>query len=252
MSYPACVDVVIPFYNGNDFINEALKSIFENDYISKIFIVVDLNSCIPSIHDIYLSGGKLKVIFNNYDVGGAGVVRSIGYNQADAEFVAFLDCDDIWSADKLRVQIPHMISNNLAFSFHGFSHFLTPNKLIRRPIVPLGSFNGVNFYKKKFTIGCLSVVINKNMIGELPLITLKRRNDYMLWHFVIQCCESRLFGWGGIQDVLGFHRITSGSLSSSKFKSAIYYYKFLKSCGFPLSTRLVYWCCYFINTIGSR
>jgi glycosyltransferase involved in cell wall biosynthesis len=129
MSYSACVDVVIPFYNGNNFINEALESIYQNDYISKIFIVVDLNSCIPSVHDNYLSSGKLQVIFNNYDVGGAGVVRSIGYNYSDSEFVAFLDCDDIWSADKLRVQIPYMISNNFAFSFHELFSNCSSSKL---------------------------------------------------------------------------------------------------------------------------
>jgi teichuronic acid biosynthesis glycosyltransferase TuaG len=247
-----CVDVVVPFCNGNEFINEALKSIFDNDYVSRIFIIVDLNSSSPIIDSRYESSKKLQIIYNDKKIGGAGVVRSIGYNYASAEFVAFLDCDDVWSPDKLRIQIEHMRSNDLAFCFHGFSHFIDKNKIIYAPVIPTGCFNKKNFYRKNFTIGCLSVVVNKHMIGELPLITLKRRNDYYLWHFVIERCESKSLSWGGIPTILGFHRITNNSLSSSKIKSVIYYYKFLKLCRLSVFTRIICWIHYLLNTLGTR
>lgn len=252
MKYTPCVDVIVPFYYGNDFINDALKSIFNNKYVSCVFIVVDSGSCPPIINDEFSSTGRLNIIYNQLDTRGAGIVRSIGYNKSTAEFVAFLDCDDVWASNKLEVQIPQMIVDNMAFSFHGFAHFLSSGKIVHSPIIPKHPFRKVDFYKKNFTIGCLSVVINKQLIGDLPLITLKRRNDYMLWDYVINKCDAESLRWGGIADVLGFHRITPGSLSASKFKSIFYYYKFLKLCGLSFPFRVYCWASYLLNTVGTR
>ena len=163
-----------------------------------------------------------------------------------------VDCDDLWFADKCRIQLNEMHHNKLAFSFAGFTHFVNLNDKIFDPIVPHPPYTLESFFKKNFTIGCLTVMINKDLIGDVPVVYLKRRNDYGLWFHVINECISKSLKWGGIDNVVAQHRISKGSLSSSKLKSAIYYFKFLRFCGFSYYRSTIYWFYYFFNTIGSR
>ena len=244
------VSVVVPFYNGNQFLAEALESIQSNKLIREIIVVVDTGSIPPKIDNKFVN---VKVI-NNSDCNerGAGVCRSIGFQAAEARFVAFLDCDDIWHKDKVVTQVNLMKKNNAGFSFLTYTHF-DENAKIYEPVLPNAEFTLSNFYKKKFTIGCLTVMIDKFKIPDLPKVYIKRRNDYVMWDFAIKYCVTQKICWEGYQTKpLAFHRIHSSSLTSSRFVSALYYFKFLRNCTKSIILSIFYFIHYFLNTVGTR
>ncbi len=243
------VSVVIPFYNGNKYLGEALDSIRSNN-VSEVIVVVDEGSEDPIVDSF---DGQLKVLYNDKSLErGAGVCRALGFEASNTKYVAFLDCDDLWAQGKLAEQLSHMKLNNLAFSFLTYQHF-TEDLEKYQPVTPRGPFTLENFYKKRFTIGCLTVLIDKEKIPTLPIVTIKRRNDYVMWNYVIKYCQSNDLCWSGIStEPLAFHRLHNNALTSSRLMSAVYYFRFLRTSGNSTFRSVYYFVHYFWYTFGTR
>lgn len=251
MKVDKCVSVVIPFFNGNKYIEETIDSLELNrDYISEVIICVDKYSENVILKKNY--SFPIEIISNKSEKSGAGVVRSIGFNKAESKYVAFIDADDIWLENKLSSQINQMKKLNLAFSFHAFAHANDQISDASNPIVPKGIYNLQNFLKKSFTVGCLTVAINKDLIISLEPNELNVRNDYRMWFDVIRKCDEGGHAWQGLEFFGALHRIHQGSITRSWFKSAVGQYIFLKSCGFNYLQATYYFMYYVFNTIKSR
>ena len=242
--------IVIPFYNGNSYLADALASASYNyDQVKEIIIVVDYGSEAPVVDAINV---KIRIINNPSSTRrGAGYARALGYNAAKTKFVAFLDCDDIWGADKLKQQLSIATERNLAFCFHNFYHFNDVS--YSEQIICNGPFTLEGFFRKQFTIGCLTVLLDKEALGNLEGNALKRRNDYYLWYQVIKKCDLNNLVWGGIE-VSGSagHRLHGNSLSASKLQSAASQFYFYRACGLSVVGSLRYFMWYIYYTVKAR
>ncbi len=54
---------------------------------------------------------KNKVIYLTQENKGPAAARNLGIKHASGDFIAFLDSDDWWHKDKLKLQIKHMLNN---------------------------------------------------------------------------------------------------------------------------------------------
>lgn len=114
----ALVSVVIPNYNGALYLQEAVLSVIEQDYANKEIIVVDDGSTDNSVELLKAFGPKITLIESKNS--GASTARNIGMSMAKGEFIAFLDSDDIWTTNKLRLQMAFMQTNGLDLVYcHG-------------------------------------------------------------------------------------------------------------------------------------
>ena len=102
----AKVTVVIPFYKSNEYLLETLASIYIQDGVGEVIIVVDKNGGKVKL-DGYNAKKNLKVVVNSTAFQGPGVCRSIGFNLAKCKYVAFLDSDDVW--------FPFRVKNHLEY-----------------------------------------------------------------------------------------------------------------------------------------
>ena len=57
---------------------------------------------------------SIKILTNKKNIG-AGESRNIAIRVSNSKYLAFLDSDDIWRKDKLKVQINNMEKNNISF-----------------------------------------------------------------------------------------------------------------------------------------
>jgi teichuronic acid biosynthesis glycosyltransferase TuaG len=246
------VSVVIPFYNSNEYINLTLDSIFMNlDLVKEVIIVQDRGSCNPVFDSVYAS--KVKVILNQSRFRGAGYVRWLGVQHATGDYIAFVDADDIWSADKLPRQLDFMADNDIHFSFMGFKHFRGFYPLGNEDaILPSGPYTIDRFLKKQFVVPCLTVMLSKCAGEFVRFNTLKRRNDYLMWFQLLNDLESHGLRWSGISEVGGYHRLHSNSLTKSRLRSALDQFIFFRKCGLGNIKSSVYMVYYLFNTIGSR
>lgn len=97
------VTVVIPAYNMEAFVLDAVHSVFAQTYKETEIIVVDDGSA-DRTEDV-LAPYKKRLRYIRQPNQGVSSARNTGILAASGDFVAFLDADDLWMSDKLEYQM---------------------------------------------------------------------------------------------------------------------------------------------------
>ncbi|MCU0760470.1 MAG: glycosyltransferase [Steroidobacteraceae bacterium] len=97
------VTVIVPVYNGARFLPQAIDSILAQGYPCLEIIVVDDGS--TDDLERVVAGLPVDVRLFRQDNAGPAAARNRGIRDASGEFIAFLDVDDLWPADNLRVLV---------------------------------------------------------------------------------------------------------------------------------------------------
>ena len=223
------VSVIIQYYKKKKYISKTLNSIINQSYKKyEIIIVYDDENSEEFIFlkNITKKNKKIKLIKNKKQLG-AGNSRNRGISISKGEYIAFIDADDLWKKDKLKIQLNFMIKNKINFS-HTSYEILDKNKVVANRIAK-------NFFKLSDILLscdiCLSTVmikkdILKNKKYQFPKI--KTKEDFVLWMKLIQN-NNKIYG---IKQKLTKWRKLESSLSSSifqKIKDAfLVYNKYMK------------------------
>ena len=108
MSLPLCT-IVIPAYNAGIWIERTLQSAAQQNYPNLEILVIDdgskdntrmLAEAMAAVDD------RFRVI--RIPNGGVANARNVGIREASGKYVAFLDADDLWHPDKIRLQVEAM------------------------------------------------------------------------------------------------------------------------------------------------
>ena len=102
------VSVIIPVYNGERYLEAALKSVIEQDYCPIEIIVVDDGSTDKSA-EIAKYFKEIQYIFQSNKGPGPANARNTGIRAVKGEYIAFLDADDIWMPNKLSIQMNYLM-----------------------------------------------------------------------------------------------------------------------------------------------
>ena len=100
------VDVIIPLYNNEIYAVEAIKSVLAQTYPVRNVIVVDDGSTDSSatiIEQHFAEDARVCIIRGDHR--GLPATRNRGIAESDADFIAFLDSDDLWLPIKIEQQI---------------------------------------------------------------------------------------------------------------------------------------------------
>jgi glycosyltransferase involved in cell wall biosynthesis len=118
------VSVIIPVYNCERYLAEAIESVLAQTYRPIEVIVVDDGST-DSSGDIARSYKELHYIYQPNQ--GVAVARNAGLAATDGEFIAFLDADDLWLPNKLRVQVDYLLEHpHIGYTIGRLQNFLDP------------------------------------------------------------------------------------------------------------------------------
>ncbi len=187
------ISVVIPVYNGAAFISRAIQSVLLQSL--KPFEVIVVNDGSKDSTAEKLAEFKSAITVISIPNGGVSNARNIGIQACTGNFVAFLDADDVWYEDKLRLQLEvfeknaevgfcccdyaFLLSNNRDTVNH-FSRFKNDSDIELDTILsdPLGYL-----VKKNFVGTCSNVVIRKSVLDKVGLfnVNYKQAEDYDLW-----------------------------------------------------------------------
>ncbi|MGA2224626.1 MAG: glycosyltransferase family 2 protein [Syntrophobacteraceae bacterium] len=102
MSTPT-VSVIIPTFNREHCVTEAIESVLAQSYQDFELIVVDDGSTDGTYEVLRAYGDRLKAIWQTNC--GVSVARNSGIKAARGGWIAFLDSDDTWEVDKLKTQV---------------------------------------------------------------------------------------------------------------------------------------------------
>jgi glycosyltransferase involved in cell wall biosynthesis len=102
------VSVVIPVFNGEPFVGEAIQSVLDQTHQPLEVIVVDDGSTDGSA-GVARSFAGVRVLES--ENAGPAAARNAGAAVARGEFVAFHDADDVLPPDKLEVQVGYLLDH---------------------------------------------------------------------------------------------------------------------------------------------
>lgn len=99
----ALISVIIPVYNCERYLGEAIESVLAQTYQPIEIIVVDDGSADGSAEVAKRFAPPVRYYYQSQS--GAGAARNYGVSLAQGTFLAFLDADDLWVKDKLTCQM---------------------------------------------------------------------------------------------------------------------------------------------------
>ena len=103
------ISVIIPVYNCDRYLAQAIESVLAQTYQPMEIIVVDDGSTDNSGAVAKNFGSSVRYYF--HDNSGLGATRNRGIELAQGNFLAFIDADDLWVENKLSHQIAAFETN---------------------------------------------------------------------------------------------------------------------------------------------
>lgn len=100
------VSVVIPVYNGEDFVEEAVESALRQTLRAREVIVVDDGSTDRTPARLARFGTRIRRLRKPH--GGTAGALNLGISRAYGEFIAWLSADDVFLPEKLALQVAAM------------------------------------------------------------------------------------------------------------------------------------------------
>ncbi|NWF57400.1 MAG: glycosyltransferase family 2 protein [Syntrophaceae bacterium] len=101
---PFEVDVVIPVYNGAEFVGEAIESVLKQKESPYSIIVVNDCSTDQTMNVLEGFGTRIRVLQHEKN-RGLPAARNTGIRAGNSGLIAFLDADDAWAEEKNQKQI---------------------------------------------------------------------------------------------------------------------------------------------------
>jgi len=110
-SFNPLVSIVIPVYNGSNFLKEAIQSALSQTYNNiEIIVVNDGSNDNNKTEQIALSF-KNKIRYLKKNNGGVSSALNLGIRKMNGDFFSWLSHDDLYEKDKIQNQIEYFLDN---------------------------------------------------------------------------------------------------------------------------------------------
>ena len=223
------VSVIVPVYNSEKYLNPCIDSIISQTYKNIEIILVNDGSTDNSenICKLYEKENEnIKVIEKSN--GGLSSARNTGIDNANGEYLTFIDSDDIVSSDMIQIMVDATIKydadivkiglkriygNDVPISSYGETECISPYEAMRRIFIPAAkmiSACGKLFNKKLFS----SIRFPDGMFYEDEYTTPKLFN---MSNKVVICNSELYFYMQRDND-----SIIRGSLTNKKIEDSLY------------------------------
>jgi len=174
------VSIIIPYFKKKNYIYRTIKSILKQTYQNFEIIIIYDDTDIKDLQ--YLKNlikfeTRIKLIINKKNLG-AGKSRNKGIKIAKGKYIAFLDADDLWNINKLKIQIEFMEKNKYSIT-HTDYQILNKNKKIKK-LIKARLIDHESLIKS-CDIGLSTVIIKKKLLEKNLFHSQKTKEDYILW-----------------------------------------------------------------------
>lgn len=215
------VSIITPTYNAEKFVAQTIESVLRQTHQNWELILVDDCSSDTTfdILQVFANQDSRIKIFQLERNSGPGVARNFAIQQAQGNYIAFLDADDLWKPQKLAKQLQFMEEENLPMTFSFYEQMDEEgNSLHKQITAPLEVSYNQLFYCN--WIGNLTGIYSVDFFGKIPISSIKKRQDWILWLTLVQKIKTVK----PVPESLAFYRVRKDSVSSSKVKLIQYNY----------------------------
>lgn len=183
----AFFSIVIPLFNKENFIENTIKSVLNQSFTDFELLVVDDGSTDTSSKKVSKFDDKRITLFTKKNEGVA-VARNFGIEKSTANYICFLDADDLWNVDFLKTMHFYCTKFPEQFVFSSGKEIETKNTVFKPnySIPKTAEFELVNFFKasqNECVLWTSSTVIHKKVFEKIGLFDTKisKGEDTELW-----------------------------------------------------------------------
>ena len=222
------VSIVMPAYNCENHVIEAINSVIAQTYQNwELFVIDDgsTDNTFQIINEIGKKDTRIKPFQNKKNMG-VSATRNRGVDLASGDWIAFLDSDDMWEPSKLDKQLKVADKYSAEFLYTGSSYINDEGR----------TYKGIFEVPEKITykklrnqnvISCSSVLVKKKYFQSIRMENDEMHEDYAVW---LRILKLGVIAYG-VNEPLLIYRISKNSKSGNKLKTVKRTYKVFRFVG---------------------
>lgn len=211
------VSVIMPCYNMEKYISEAIMSVRQQTYPHWELLIVDDASTDNTVNVIESHAQQDERIrfSTKSEHSGIAASRNMCIKMAQGHYLAFLDADDVWLPTKLEAQLRFMLEKEVGFSYSSYDCIDEKGQLLNKTVQAVDDLN-YEAYLRNTIIGCSTVMVNTNVVGKVVVPNFRTSEDTATWLDILK--QGHLAY--AIDKSLVSYRIRRKSASSNKLKAS--------------------------------
>jgi len=229
------ISVIIPVYNCEKYIGEAIESVLHQTFKDFELVIVDDGSTdeTPEIVDRYAQLDDRIRVIHQENTGRCGSINR-GILESRYEWIARLDADDLFLPKKLEIQVNFLSEHPYIKVLGSYYYHINPGKKIiginREGPVTLEEFQLHLKNNIPITVNPSSVVMHKGTVLDVGLYRaqFKQAEDIDLWNRIAEQGNIIL----KVPKPLVMARIHEGSISVQRYMEQRIMYKWCRECMF--------------------
>ena len=215
------VSVIMPCFNAERFISQAIESVLKQTYRDLEVIVVDDESSDGSAEIVErFSAVDSRVALHRVKHKGGSAARNFGLDRAHGSYVAFLDCDDFWAESKIEHHVRHLQADAAIGVSYSATQYVAADgtTMLHRRFPRMRNISDYYLYcRNPITTGSTAVfrkeIFDHHRFDE----TLKGYQDVDCW-LRIAFAPPKLWRFEGIRELLTYYRVHPEGISQNYAK----------------------------------
>lgn len=207
------VSVIMPSYNAEAFLAEAIRSVAGQTMADLELIVIDDCSGDRS-YEIALEqareDSRICVLRNEVN-SGVAKTRNRGIALARGQYIAFLDSDDVWHPEKLQRQLERMQETGAGICYCSYAIIGVSGSKVRGDYLVPGQVTFGDILKEN-CIQCSAMLIRADIVKEIGFNTEFYHEDYVLGLDILKAghlaagCTEVLLNWRYLENSRSFDK----------------------------------------------
>lgn len=207
------VSIIMPSWNAEKYISQSIQSVIDQTYQNWELIIVDDCSAdrTDEVVQPYLSDPRIKYLKNEKNLGAA-LARNRALREAEGEWIAFLDADDLWAPQKIEKQISFMKERGYVLSYTEYEKIDENGEPLRIYVSGPEVVDRRKMYRYDY-VGQLTMIYSARYFGLIQIKDVKKNNDYAIRLQLFKKPDVKAYL---LKENLAKYRVCAKSLSHDK------------------------------------
>jgi len=236
------ISIIMAAYNAEKTIDQAIRSVLAQSYPNWELIVVNDCSGDGTAALVESYADPRIVLINNPSNMGVSLTRARAVQAARGEWIAILDSDDLWAADKLEKQAALQAQSGASLLFTA-STFITAEGTPIDWVLHAPAEIDYRALLKQNLVSNSSVLVKKSLYLEHQAIGDDMHEDFACWLKILRTGEKAY----GIDEPLLIYRMSPSSKTGNKLRSAKMNWNTYRAVGLNTAESAYYMVFYLIN-----
>lgn len=247
------VSIIVPVYNVEKYIVQTIDTVRAQTYDKWELLLIEdgsSDSTVQKIEEYIEQTNDIRIrLIKQPENMGAARARNRGLKEAEGQFIAYLDADDLWMPEKLEKELTFMKEREAAFAFTGYE-FANEQGVGTGKVVKVPDTLTYKEALKNTTIFTTTVIFDTARISkDLLEMPVMKSEDTALWWKVLR---NGYVAYGLNENLVKYRRVGK-SLSSNKIEALRRIWNlYRKAEGMSLLNSAYHFCFWAMNAVARR